>query len=121
MTKDKVVPYNPNENENDSSKKPETKKKPGTYDFKEHHEIKWAKGNASDADQEHPISKSWARMHDRNINVGVPLSDAYMHNDKMIQHFSLADAEFDPDEESNPNKIVSWSDARGFVGHDSGL
>lgn len=88
------------------------------HDF--HAEVWKANGNLFDTST--PIAKAWSRLLDRDIQIGPPLGEEYTSvRGPRRQMFTYALAEFDDNEERNPNKAVTFFDARGIVGTESGL
>lgn len=91
-----------------------------TYPFQDHHTAAWTRVVSLPEDT--PIGRAWARLLDRGINVGSPSGDVYKLNDKFeCQEFDHATAFIEMDLDRNPNLLVDFKDARGNVGHESGL
>lgn len=90
------------------------------YPFNKEHEREWTLNGTYDENT--PIARAWARMYDKGILLGHPLTDAYdVGKGIMRQVFNHAYGDFDTNVENNPNKATVFYDARGVVGTESGL
>ena len=68
------------------------------------------------------IARAWSRLGRRNLHAGKPLEAEQTQEDGSItQDFQYATAITIPNNDDNPNHVVSFKDMRGTVGTDSGL
>jgi len=91
------------------------------YPFTQELKDEWNRVDAS-LDASTAIAVAWARYTDKGATIGSPVSAEYTRKDGTSrQDFQYARASFDNFEGSNPNKIVQFFDARGIVGHETGM
>jgi hypothetical protein len=120
-----------NSNKNEEKKTTMVEEKPvkkrrdeteDTYLVKDHHDELWHSAGTNFNDDT-PIARAWRRLLDRGIQLGPPLGKEYTSvvNKMNQQLFLYALAEFDTNNDKNPNKAVTFYDARGIVGTESGL
>lgn len=96
-----------------------------TWVFSDKEKEEWQSSGTS-FDIETPIGHAWARLLNRDIQIGPPITNItkISQNDEpdlYRQLFQHATAFYVDDASKNPNLIVEFTDARGIVGTDSGI